>query len=314
MSCFLRDLDDNLPLSSLMLPGTHQTSALYGWPHSKCQDSSLAVQLQQGIRVLDIRLALVDGQLLAYHGIWPEKTSFSEIIATTLDFLDSPSGRSETVVMSVKPEDNSPWFNQEVWVHIESSRHRWLLDNRIPTLGEARGRIVLFSRFGGHGWPAGVGVGIHPPRWPDSVQAGFEWWLNGTLVRTQDWYRIPSFIAIPEKVGASVSTLVVPRGSVPTLNISFFSASSLLLALPPTIALGMGWPEVGLGFRGVNTRTAGWLLQQLSSKRNQDLRLRGWALLDFFDTPHGKDMLPALFAEFNWRGRVPGDEGWPKIE
>ncbi|EJD46135.1 PLC-like phosphodiesterase [Auricularia subglabra TFB-10046 SS5] len=312
MASFLRELDDDLPLSSLMLPGTHQTMALYGWPHSKCQQASLATQFRQGIRVLDVRLSLVDGELHAYHGVWPEKATFSEILATTYDFLDSPEGRSETVVMSVKPEDNSPWFNALVWLHVEAARSRWFLEHRIPRLGEVRGKVVMFSRFGGRGWPADVGVGIHPPLWPDSVQQGFEWTLGNTLVRTQDWYAIPSFLAIPEKVDVATSTLLTPPGLRPTLNISFFSASSFFLALPPTIALGLGWPKFGLGFRGVNDRTAEWLLHQLSSKGGKDIRLRGWALLDYFDTPRGKGTLSPLFVEFNWRGRVPGEEGWPK--
>ena len=76
--------------------------ALYGWPHSKCQWTGLAKQLAQGIRVLDIRLKLVDGELLAYHGIWPEQANFVDIINIILAFLDSPAGKSETVVMSVK--------------------------------------------------------------------------------------------------------------------------------------------------------------------------------------------------------------------
>jgi 1-phosphatidylinositol phosphodiesterase len=67
----------------------------------------------------------------------------------------------------------------------------WFLENRIPTLGEVRGRVVLFSRFGGDGsgWPQGLeGIGIHPRSWPDSRKEGFEWDLKGTRVRIHDWY------------------------------------------------------------------------------------------------------------------------------
>ena len=45
--------------------------AFYGWPVAQCQsiDTPLSVQLESGIRVLDIRLALVKDHLIAYHGI-----------------------------------------------------------------------------------------------------------------------------------------------------------------------------------------------------------------------------------------------------
>lgn len=52
----------------------------------------------------------------------------------------------------------------------------WFLANRIPSVAEARGKIVLFSRFGGagKGWEALGGMGIHPVGWMDSVRDGFE--------------------------------------------------------------------------------------------------------------------------------------------
>jgi hypothetical protein len=44
---FLSNLDDSLCLTSLCLPGTHDSLSLYGWPISSCQslDSSITKQL-----------------------------------------------------------------------------------------------------------------------------------------------------------------------------------------------------------------------------------------------------------------------------
>jgi 1-phosphatidylinositol phosphodiesterase len=69
-----------------------------------------------------------------------------------------------------------------------SRKSLWYLENRIPTLGEVRGKAVLFSRFGGHGegWPDNK-IGIHPPLWPDSAKDGFEWEMADTRVRVHDW-------------------------------------------------------------------------------------------------------------------------------
>lgn len=200
--------------------------AFHGWPISQCQSPStpLSTQLLGGIRVLDIRLAVIppplpgqtslsdEQQLIAYHGLWPQKTPFLSILFDIETFLASPIGSKEAVVMSIKQEDFAVTpallFSQLVHKTIahgpggwnsrpnETSdprpvnRGMWFLENRIPTLGEVRSKVVMFSRFGGNGagWDGGLeGLGIHPTTWPDSAKEGFEWELKGTRVRTHDW-------------------------------------------------------------------------------------------------------------------------------
>lgn len=200
--------------------------AFHGWPISQCQSPStpLSSQLLGGIRILDIRLAVIppplpgstvlttDQHLIAYHGLWPQKTPFLSILYDIEAFLTSPIGSKETIVMSIKQEDfavtPAPLFSQLVhqtitsgpggWIaHATSEnlkarddRGMWFLENRVPTLGEVRGKVVMLSRFGGNGagWEDGLeGLGIHPTTWPDSEKNGFEWELKGTLVKTHDW-------------------------------------------------------------------------------------------------------------------------------
>lgn len=172
--------------------------AFYGWPISQCQylDNSLIVQLNSGIRVIDIRLGIVKGQLVAYHGIYPQRTTFLSVLSTLEDFLYANPG--ECVVMSLMQEaggdDHSPTlFSQLVHDEMEVDgrlSELFFLENRVPNLGEVRGKVILLSRFGrvGTGWEGDFeGMGIHPTTWPDSAREGFEWELKGTLVRTQDW-------------------------------------------------------------------------------------------------------------------------------
>ena len=196
--------------------------AFYGWPISQCQSPStpLSTQLHGGIRVIDIRLAVIPPplplgkaqkhELITYHGIWPQRTSFTSILNDLFTFLTSPIGSKETIVMSIKQEDfaitPAPFFSQLVRDTIvhgpggwdESglqtktgvNKGMWFLENRIPNLGEVRGKVVMLSRFGGDGtgWECGLeGLGIHPTTWPDSEKDGFEWELKGTIVRTHDW-------------------------------------------------------------------------------------------------------------------------------
>lgn len=206
-SCFLADIPNSVPLSSLMLPGrswpfffhwifsdpdigTHETMAFYGWPISQCQYRPLDVQLHAGIRVVDIRLSIIDGRLIAYHGIFPEVTPFADMLVTLHGFLTSPITASEMVVVSIKQEDSDtklfPRLVLEEIVMSPGGLQMWFLENRIPCLGEVRGKAVMFSRFGGDCWEKGAN-GIHPPIWPDSAKEGFEWECEGTLIRTQDW-------------------------------------------------------------------------------------------------------------------------------
>jgi 1-phosphatidylinositol phosphodiesterase len=201
----------------------------------------------------------------------------------------------------------------------------WYLENRLPTLGEVRGKVVMFSRFGGNGdgWD-NAAIGIHPPTWPDNDRNGFIWNCQDALVHTHDWYvqrswgrvanhepgyhrryAIPSFLSIPEKVALSTDVLVASRDSS-SLSISFLSALSIPLALPPTMARGFGWPQWGIGFEGVNARVGKWLLDQLDERGESDIdgksQIRGWALMDFYEDPIGQSVVP-LLVECNFRGR-----------
>lgn len=81
--------------------------AFYGWPISQCQSPTtpLSVQLHAGIRVLDVRLAVIDGRLIAYRGIYPQRTPFQDILRDIHGFLTAAPTRRETLVLSIKQED-----------------------------------------------------------------------------------------------------------------------------------------------------------------------------------------------------------------
>ncbi|KAF8638863.1 hypothetical protein AX17_001919 [Amanita inopinata Kibby_2008] len=326
MSTFLSTLPGELSLSSILLPGTHDTMAFYGWPVSQCQSLStpLTAQLRSGIRVLDVRLAVVSDRLISYHGVYPQRTPFQVVLATLFAFLTDPTTSNETVVVSIKQEDFektpphrfSLLVRDEI-IHSPGGLEMWFLENRIPKLGEVRGKAVMFSRFGGDGsgWEDGLeGIGIHPGRWPDNEKNGFYWQCKNTLVRTHDWYNISSFLFIPEKVGLATRNLLLdanPESSVPILPVSYFSAASFPLAFPTMIARGFGWPRWGVGVEGVNSRLGKWLLEQLAKGINdEDCELkpsfarciiRGWAFLDFYAQPKNGSLIP-LLVECNFVG------------
>jgi 1-phosphatidylinositol phosphodiesterase len=180
-----------------------RSMAFYGWPISQCQSvtTPLRVQLADGIRVIDIRLATKDGHLFAYHGQYPERATFQSILSDLHTFLTAPSSAREAIVVSIKQEDfgtQSPAaFSTLVREEIEAGPGgigMWFLGNRVPTLGEVRGKAIMLSRFGGDGaaWEGGLeGMGIHPTTWPDSAKEVFSWTCKDVQVRTQDWCVAP---------------------------------------------------------------------------------------------------------------------------
>jgi len=276
------------------------------------------MQLNLGIRVLDIRMAVVDGRLIAYHGIAPQRTPFSQVLAVIYTFLTSHP--TETLVMSIKQEDFAKTppatFSSLVRTEIYAGpggMEMWFLQNRIPKLGEVRGKVIMLSRFGGDGsgWHGGLeGLGIHPTTWPDSSKEGFSWHCKETLVRTHDWYNIPSFLSIPEKVALSTKILFDgdELNSNP-LNITYLSAASIPLALPQTVARGFGWPSWGMGVEGVNSRVGKVLLEKLAfnpakepGEKGDDksVKISGWVFMDFFTDP---ECLAPLLVEFNFMSR-----------
>ncbi|KAG8953986.1 hypothetical protein FRC04_000970 [Tulasnella sp. 424] len=311
MASYLKDIPDSVHLSNILLPGTHDSMAIYGFPFAQCQRQPLLNQLQDGIRVIDVRLAIVNGTTLtSYHGVVSQKTLFSDILATLYAYLQSEEGKSECIVMSIKQEDfatnpaalfsqlvHDAIFNSSLEGNLKekgirkdttggqplpphsptaaatsSSNNMWYLENRVPYLGEVRGKIIIFSRFGdGTGWTNGIeGMGIWNTTWPNSVTPGWNWDVKDTTFQSQDWYDIGNFTKVPQKSALAKSTLITrPDPSDPMsqshhiLPMSFSSASSFPLALPCAVALGIG--VFHIGFVGVNARISQWALDVLSS-------------------------------------------------
>lgn len=268
LNTWMTSLPSTDPISSFCIPGTHESCALYGWPISACQEttSSISVQLSRGIRFLDIRLALKGtpgSQLLyAYHGVTDQKIEFSAILTQVYTFLSTNPG--ETVLMSVKQENNMAGFLDAVFSYINKNPTQWYLGTGVPKLGDVRGKIVLISRFGTSDSQPG---GIHPPIWPDSSPTPFSYTLpdNSTVI-TQDWYNIASLSAIPRKISL-ITNLLIQSGSDPTiLGLNFTNGSSFPFALPPWVAKGTGVQSKAAGAGG-----GGWLLNV------------GVNAMDFFD-------------------------------
>lgn len=157
---WLSFLSDDTPLSLINLPGTHDSCAQYiGLSAiSRCQHKSIREQIGGGNRFLDIRLEYKDSRFYTVHGILDCRRAksrrspplfFDEVFEACVGFLDE--NPTETVVMSIQMGDGKngdDFFPAFFDGFVQPFRAKWFTQNRIPTLGETRGRLVLLRRCG----------------------------------------------------------------------------------------------------------------------------------------------------------------------
>ena len=153
-------LPDELPLSRVVLPGTHDSATQYvqlAW-FSKCQGLSVREQLDAGFRYLDIRLGdaargedfprLVHGFTNCRTGFVGGKLYLDAVLADCYAFLAAHP--TETVVFAVKHEYGelpTAEFERVLDGFVRAHEANWLLTDTLPTLGEARGKLVLLRRY-----------------------------------------------------------------------------------------------------------------------------------------------------------------------
>lgn len=224
-------LNGSLPLSQFSIPGTHDSGARFE-PISgtaKCQNLTITEQLNAGVRFLDIRCRHIDDAFTIHHGAIYQNLNFADVLNATLGFLNANPG--ETVIMSVKeehtPSNNTRSFEATFDAYVAQTPTRWALGANIPTLTEARGKIVLFRRFG-----ASSPKGINASSFPDNTT-----FSTGGQLRVQDRYTVSNN---NDKWNAIHQILNEARyGGPNTLYVNFASGvSNAFLGIPniPTVS------------------------------------------------------------------------------
>lgn len=219
-----KSLPDNLLLSQLTIPGTHNSAASHlSFCSVKCQGASITEQLNHGVRFLDLRVArpflstnpafrLPNSdpcELQIVHGRFPVRVPFPLKLRAVMSEIHGFLSKhpSEGVLLSIKLEgDTTSWsedeFPNQFWRrYIAPVKNRWFLDSKIPTVGQIRGKIVLFRRL------ETVGDGSQGAGWGPAA-FGFEApWKRNTpnddynQYNVQDWYEVnrPSDIETKKK-------------------------------------------------------------------------------------------------------------------
>jgi 1-phosphatidylinositol phosphodiesterase len=163
-------LPDSASLAALTIPGTHDSGAIHepAAGIAKTQTLTFAEQLDAGIRYFDVRCRNFDDQFLIYHGSIDQSRTFDDVLAAMYAFLDAHPG--ETLIVSVKEElaaqGGTLTFEQLFDQYAARDPARWYLDDAIPTLGAARGKLVLLRRFDA---TASLGIAAAPAVWTDNA-------------------------------------------------------------------------------------------------------------------------------------------------
>ncbi|MFC9238844.1 phosphatidylinositol-specific phospholipase C domain-containing protein [Streptomyces decoyicus] len=151
---WMSGLGDAAPVQRLTIPGTHDSGARKGGPWVACQNTSVDAQLDSGIRFLDVRCRAIDNVFAIHHGAFYQELMFGDVLNACRAFLRAHP--SETVLMRVKQEYSevsAEEFRRIFGIYLDDKGYRSLfrLDAGLPTLGQARGRVVLLADSDGLG-------------------------------------------------------------------------------------------------------------------------------------------------------------------
>jgi len=189
MNSWMSGLQDNISISKISIPGTHDSGARVDAPvvpgTAKTQDLSIAEQLNAGVRFLDIRCRHIDNSFTIHHGAIYQNLNFDDVLNACYAFLNSHP--SETIIMSVKEEydasNTTRSFEQTFDSYVQKNPSKWDLGANIPTLGAVRGKIKLLRRFS-----SGSTKGINASTWADNTT--FDINNSGVQLKVQDYYKV----------------------------------------------------------------------------------------------------------------------------
>ncbi|CAM1507024.1 Fc.00g066650.m01.CDS01 [Cosmosporella sp. VM-42] len=257
LNAWMKELHNDWPLPLLSIPGTHNSPTCHtALPSVRCQAVGVPEQLRNGVRFLDIRVSVNsdNDELALVHSAFPISLTgtkyFKDMLTDIYKFLDE--NPSETVLMSVKREGTGKGNDGQLgkylkYSYVDKKREKWWTEPKLPTLGGARGRIVIIRRFAladdmhkacwdGRGW------GLDAQSWPDNCEDGK---VGSGIIRVQDFYEITESQNIEKKIEftrgqlerAAEQNWLLGKGEAPTTPffVNFLSASNFFNATC--------WPE-----------------------------------------------------------------------
>jgi len=316
---------DSAPLAQLNIPGAHDIAT---WNFSRAMRDSIPADagaldpayyrtqtlgpihaLNSGVRFFDLRYAFdpAGARLVFWHhdALLSGVAGVEDVMYAFYAWLDKHP--SEAVILSFQYEggttagaSNNVAVQTSLFNILTSeAAQRYILQTKdeLGTLGEARGKIILFRRFDTDKLPAGYDAGalpglhLSPGAWPDN-SADFGLVYNDARNLTayiEDYYEpndLPSGLSasvnIARKLNATAAHLAKAATAFPdSLFITFSSGEhndNVPPIFPEIMALGNGTVDTPLG--GVNEQLIS-ILGDMGGKRV------GIVVLDYWNQPSG---------------------------
>lgn len=153
-SRWITHLDDNIPVSTLSIPGSHDSGTGEGIKGiikiGITQEKSIAEQWQCGIRVFDLRPAIYEGELHICHGPLKTKISFYAAIDSIVREIDN--NPDEFAIVLLRQESGNrdkeicKEWSKNIGKAIDRLGNRAAIFHPTITVGEMRGKILFLSR------------------------------------------------------------------------------------------------------------------------------------------------------------------------
>ena len=294
MKNWMKTLQDCINISQINLPGTHDSCTCCAQiPFlSKCQNMTIKEQLNSGIRFLDIRVEKEENRLKLVHDIADckspenkqEKLYLDSVLKDCKSFISE--NPSETILLSYKRDDGA---NQEetfdtFFENYLENDPIWYRENRIPSLGEVRGKIVLLNRDNiekSNKKYTDFNTGINLSTWAyqkDNVERiyevaellGRDGALTGKSFTVQDLYGLTP----QKKWELAISPFLKKPPETDDILITFFSCTSILYN-----------PE----------RSAKYINKKLSDTTLKRTKKYGWIIMDYPTQKFIKEIINSNF-------------------
>lgn len=151
----MKKIPDDKKITAINIPGTHDSACLnidFAFI-SQTQHLSVTDQLNIGVRYFDFRFKFDLSKFIANHsicycrkkwGFWNEVLTADDIVQECIEFLRN--NPSETILFQLKEAQSHTgidFYTEFFKKYIEPFENMWFVENRIPALGEVRGKIVL---------------------------------------------------------------------------------------------------------------------------------------------------------------------------
>ncbi len=294
MNSWMKSVDDTISVSYINIPGTHDSCAYrVQYPVlSKCQNTTIIEQLNNGIRFLDIRVEKDGKRLKIVHDIADcknpenkrENLFLEDVIQDCKNFLSQ--NPSETILLSYKRDDGA---NQEETFDTFFDNYLkndpiWYKENRTPILKEVRGKIVLLNRDNidkNNGNYTDFNTGINLSTWvyqKENVERiyevaeflGRDGTLTGKTFTVQDLYGLTP----QTKWGLAVFPFIKNPPKTDGILITFFSCGSLFYN-----------PK----------RSAKFINKKLSDITLEKAKKYGWIIMDYPTEKFIKEIIKSNF-------------------